>query len=112
MGFLIGTILALPVAIEEWSLQFFSTCTFDLLDLLASYAGNFTFSRFAYLWNKYCLKDDSGNVYDAKYLNPSPKFDTLYIGMFTYPSGVSRRQCLSNNTCLKSLARGNLWDDK
>jgi VanZ family protein len=34
-----GLTLALFIAFEEWSQQFFSTRTFDLLDLLASYLG-------------------------------------------------------------------------
>jgi VanZ family protein len=34
-----GLILALVIALEEWSQQFFSTRTFDLLDLLASFLG-------------------------------------------------------------------------
>lgn len=34
-----GLILAMFIALEEWSQQFFSTRTFDLLDLLASYLG-------------------------------------------------------------------------
>ena len=37
----IGFILALLIALEEWSQQFFSTRTSDLLDLLASYLGLF-----------------------------------------------------------------------
>jgi polysaccharide biosynthesis protein VpsQ len=35
----IGLILALAIAIEEWSQHFFSTRTADWLDLLASYLG-------------------------------------------------------------------------
>jgi VanZ family protein len=35
----IGLILALLIAVEEWSQQFFSIRTFDLLDLLASCTG-------------------------------------------------------------------------
>ncbi|MBI5825386.1 MAG: VanZ family protein [Chloroflexi bacterium] len=35
----VGLILALGIALEEWSQQFFSARTFDLLDLLASYLG-------------------------------------------------------------------------
>ena len=46
----IGLILALFIALEEWSQQFFSTRTFDLLDLLASYAGVATFSFLAIYW--------------------------------------------------------------
>lgn len=34
-----GLILALFIALEEWSQQFFSTRTFDLLDLTASFLG-------------------------------------------------------------------------
>jgi VanZ family protein len=43
----IGLILALSIAAEEWSQQYFSTRTFDLLDLLASYAGIVTFAFLA-----------------------------------------------------------------
>jgi VanZ family protein len=46
----IGLILALLIAVEEWSQQFFSSRTFDLLDLLASYAGVATFSFLAIYW--------------------------------------------------------------
>jgi polysaccharide biosynthesis protein VpsQ len=49
----IGLILALLIAAEEWSQQFFSTRTFDLLDLLASYAGIVTFSFLAAYWGKF-----------------------------------------------------------
>jgi VanZ family protein len=35
----IGLILALFLALEEWSQRFFSTRTFDPVDLLASYLG-------------------------------------------------------------------------
>lgn len=35
----VGLILSLLIALEEWSQQFFSTRTFDLMDLLASLAG-------------------------------------------------------------------------
>ncbi len=35
----IGLILALLIALEEYSQQFFSVRTFDLVDLLASYLG-------------------------------------------------------------------------
>jgi VanZ family protein len=48
----IGLILALLIALEEWSQQFFSTRTFDLLDLLASYAGVVTFAFLAVYWRK------------------------------------------------------------
>lgn len=37
----IGLILALLIGIEEYSQRFFSTRTFDLIDLLASYIGVF-----------------------------------------------------------------------
>jgi VanZ family protein len=46
----IGLILALLIAAEEWSQKFFSTRTFDLLDLLASYAGVVTFGFLAVCW--------------------------------------------------------------
>jgi VanZ family protein len=48
----IGLTLALLIALEEWSQQFFSTRTFDLLDLLASYAGVVTFAFLAVAWRK------------------------------------------------------------
>ncbi len=35
----VGLILALGIALEEWSQQFFSARTFDLIDLLASFLG-------------------------------------------------------------------------
>jgi len=44
----IGLILALFIALEEWSQQFFSTRTFDLFDLLAGYLGLFTGGGAAY----------------------------------------------------------------
>ncbi len=46
----IGLVLALCIAFEEWSQQFFSTRTFDLLDLLASYAGIAVFGLLAVGW--------------------------------------------------------------
>jgi VanZ family protein len=52
MTFSIGLTLALLIAAEEWSQQFFSTRTFDLLDLLASYAGLITFAFLAVYWGK------------------------------------------------------------
>jgi hypothetical protein len=58
----IGLILVLFTAIEEWSQKLFSARTFDLLDLLASYAGVFTSASLAFLWNKYRLKDVSGKL--------------------------------------------------
>ena len=48
----VGLTLALLIAAEEWSQQFFSTRTFDLLDLLASYAGVVTFAFLAVYWRK------------------------------------------------------------
>jgi VanZ family protein len=48
----IGLILALFIALEEWSQQLFSTRTFDLLDLLASYAGIVAFAFLAVYWGK------------------------------------------------------------
>ena len=35
----VGLTLALGIALEEWSQQFFSARTFDLIDLLASFLG-------------------------------------------------------------------------
>ena len=35
----VGLTLALGIALEEWSQQFFFARTFDLIDLFASYAG-------------------------------------------------------------------------
>ncbi len=35
----VGLILALGITLEEWSQQFFSARTFDLIDLLASFLG-------------------------------------------------------------------------
>ncbi|MDO9300127.1 MAG: VanZ family protein [Anaerolineales bacterium] len=43
----IGLILALLIALEEFSQYFFSTRAFDLLDLLASYAGIVAFAFLA-----------------------------------------------------------------
>ena len=40
----IGLILALLIALEEFSQKFFSTRSFDFIDLLASYAGIVTFA--------------------------------------------------------------------
>ena len=37
----VGLILALGIALEEWSQQFFSARTFDLVDLAASFLGVF-----------------------------------------------------------------------
>ena len=48
----IGLILALFIALEEWSQQLFPTRTFDLLDLLASYAGIVAFAILAVYWGK------------------------------------------------------------
>jgi len=48
----IGLILALFIALEEWSQQLFPTRTFDLLDLLASYAGIVAFALLAVYWGK------------------------------------------------------------
>jgi VanZ family protein len=39
MALLVCLTLALLIALEEFSQQFFSTRTFDMLDLLASYLG-------------------------------------------------------------------------
>ena len=48
----IGLILALFIALEEWSQQLFPTRTFDLLDLLASYVGIVAFAILAVYWGK------------------------------------------------------------
>jgi VanZ family protein len=48
----IGLILALFIALEEWSQKFFPARTFDLIDLLASYAGVVTFAILAVFWRK------------------------------------------------------------
>ena len=48
----IGLTLALLIALEEFSQKFFSTRTFDLVDLLASYAGVATFAFLAVYWRK------------------------------------------------------------
>jgi VanZ family protein len=52
MAFSVGLTLALLIAAEEWSQRLFSTRTFDLLDLLASYAGLVTFAFLAVYWGK------------------------------------------------------------
>jgi len=49
----VGLILALFIALEEWSQKFFSTRTFDFVDLLASYAGIVTFAPLAFFWRKF-----------------------------------------------------------
>jgi polysaccharide biosynthesis protein VpsQ len=49
----VGLTLALFIAAEEWSQKFFSTRTFDLLDLLAGYAGVTTFSLLAICWRSH-----------------------------------------------------------
>jgi VanZ family protein len=41
---LIGLTLTLLIELEEWSQQFFSTRTFDIVDFLASFAGVLTFA--------------------------------------------------------------------
>jgi polysaccharide biosynthesis protein VpsQ len=46
----VGLILALGIALEEFSQKFFATRTFDLLDLLASYAGIVIFAFLALSW--------------------------------------------------------------
>ena len=48
----VGLILALLITLEEFSQQFFSTRTFDLLDLLASYAGIVAFAFLAVYWKR------------------------------------------------------------
>jgi polysaccharide biosynthesis protein VpsQ len=47
----ISLILALIIALEEWSQQYFSTRTFDLLDLLASYLGLTVGGWMAWRWS-------------------------------------------------------------
>jgi VanZ family protein len=48
----IGLILALLIGLEEFSQKFFSTRSFDLIDLLASYAGIVTFGFMAVYWKR------------------------------------------------------------
>jgi VanZ family protein len=48
----IGLILALLIGLEEFSQKFFPTRTFNLIDLLASYAGIITFAFLAFYWRK------------------------------------------------------------
>jgi VanZ family protein len=48
----VGLILALLITLEEFSQKLFTTRTFDLLDLLASYAGLVTFAFLAVRWRK------------------------------------------------------------
>ena len=46
----VGFILSLLIGAEEWSQQFFSTRTFDLIDLSASYLGVVVGGWMAYKW--------------------------------------------------------------
>jgi VanZ family protein len=46
----VGLILAFCIALEEWSQQFFSTRTLDVVDLLASFAGLVIFGFLAVSW--------------------------------------------------------------
>ena len=48
----IGLTLALFIALEEWSQKFFSTRTFDLIDLSASYLGLVVGGWVAYKTNR------------------------------------------------------------
>jgi len=48
----IGLVLALLIGMEEFSQKFFPTRTFNLIDLLASYAGIITFAFLAFYWRK------------------------------------------------------------
>ena len=48
----VGLTLALLIALEEWSQQFFPARTFDLVDLFFSYAGVVTFVFLAVYWRK------------------------------------------------------------
>ncbi len=55
----IGLVLALFIALEEWSQQFFSTRTYDLVDLSASYLGVLVGGWMAYKTNvPKALRDD------------------------------------------------------
>ena len=46
----ISLVLALFISLEEFSQQYFSTRTFDLVDLFFSYAGVITFAFLAVIW--------------------------------------------------------------
>jgi VanZ family protein len=46
----VGLVLALFISLEEFSQQYFSTRTFDLVDLFFSYAGVITFAFLAVIW--------------------------------------------------------------
>lgn len=48
----IGLFLALLIGLEEFSQKFFSTRSFDFIDLLASYAGIVTFGFLAVYWKR------------------------------------------------------------
>jgi polysaccharide biosynthesis protein VpsQ len=48
----VGLALAFFISLEEWSQQFFSDRTSDVVDLLASYAGVVTFGFLAVFWRK------------------------------------------------------------
>ena len=50
-----GLILALLIALEEFSQKFFSTRSFDYIDLLASYAGIVAFGFLAVYWKRHRL---------------------------------------------------------
>jgi VanZ family protein len=52
MALSIGLILALLIGLEEFSQKLFSTRSFDLIDLLASYAGIVTFALLAVYWKR------------------------------------------------------------
>ena len=54
----IGLTLALLIALEEWSQKLFSTRTFDLIDLSASYLGLIVGG-----WVAYKIKRDSKGFY-------------------------------------------------
>ncbi len=49
----VGFVLALLIGVEEWSQQFFSTRTFDLIDLSASYLGVVVGGWAAYKWRQF-----------------------------------------------------------
>jgi polysaccharide biosynthesis protein VpsQ len=57
----VGLILALLIGLEEFSQKLFSTRSFDLIDLLASYAGIITFALLAVYWKRPAKFEDKGD---------------------------------------------------
>jgi len=57
----IGLVLAVLIGMEEFSQKFFPTRTFNLIDLLASYAGIVTFAFLAFYWRKPAKFEDTGD---------------------------------------------------